>query len=348
MGDKISVIVPIYKVEPYLRQCLDSVVGQTYRDLEIILIDDGSPDRCGAICDEYAAKDARITVIHKDNGGLCAARNDGLKKATGDWIAFVDSDDWCEPEYYEQLLKANDGHDAEIICAGGRYWEYPDKQLPGRIFTETTYFTSEKDIEELIVRTLISTRLKDEKGTTTLGTPWDKLYNAAFIRRIELQFDTSSRAFEDVWFNFQAFYRAKSVIGCAYIGYHYRQVKNSIVWGYNAQKPKIGYDFIVKLHTFMQRQGASANVSQAIDARALSVIRNSLDCCYFHPSNKTAKKEIADQIKELKQWTYYHDAIWSPNDQYLSRNRKVLKYTLRMPWIWPLRIVYSVKKKVGP
>lgn len=79
------------------------IVGQTYRDLEIIIVDDGSPDNCGAICDEYAAKDGRITVIHKENGGLSTARNDGTERATGEWIAFIDSDDWCELEYYEQL-----------------------------------------------------------------------------------------------------------------------------------------------------------------------------------------------------------------------------------------------------
>lgn len=108
---KLSVIVPIYNVEPYLRQCLDSIVNQTYRNLEIILVDDGSPDNCGAICDEYAEKDERIFVVHKQNGGLSAARNDGIARATGEWITFVDSDDWCDTDYYEQLFKALENED---------------------------------------------------------------------------------------------------------------------------------------------------------------------------------------------------------------------------------------------
>ena len=91
--DLISVIVPIYKVENYLKKCLDSIVNQTYKNLEIILIDDGSPDNCGKICDEYAKKDERIKVIHKENEGVSIARNAGLKIASGDYIAFVDVDE---------------------------------------------------------------------------------------------------------------------------------------------------------------------------------------------------------------------------------------------------------------
>ena len=100
---KISVIVPVYKVEPYLRKCLDSIVGQTHRNLEIILVDDGSPDNCGAICDEYAARDERIKVIHKENGGVASARNAGLAVASGDYIGWVDSDDWIETDMMSQL-----------------------------------------------------------------------------------------------------------------------------------------------------------------------------------------------------------------------------------------------------
>ena len=100
----VSIIVPIYKVEPYLRRCLDSIVNQTYTNLEIILVDDGSPDGCPQICDEYAARDNRIVVIHKENGGLSDARNAGLDICKGEYISFVDSDDWVTRDYIEALL----------------------------------------------------------------------------------------------------------------------------------------------------------------------------------------------------------------------------------------------------
>ena len=117
--DTISVIIPVYNVEPYIRQCLDSVVHQTYKNLEIIIVDDGSPDNCGAICDEYAANDERIQVIHKENGGLASARNTGIEYASGEWIAFVDSDDWCKTDYYEQLMSHMCKDPVDIFWAGG-------------------------------------------------------------------------------------------------------------------------------------------------------------------------------------------------------------------------------------
>lgn len=101
---KLSIIVPIYNVEPYLRRCIDSILAQTYRDFEIILVDDGSPDGCPAICDEYARKDSRVVVIHKENGGLSDARNAGLDIARGEYIGFVDSDDLIHPQMYEVLI----------------------------------------------------------------------------------------------------------------------------------------------------------------------------------------------------------------------------------------------------
>lgn len=103
--DKISIIIPVYKVEAYLPKCLDSVLQQTYKNLEIILIDDGSPDESGKICDEYSKKDERIKVIHKENAGVAQARNDGIEAATGAYISFIDSDDWISPRAYEWMHK---------------------------------------------------------------------------------------------------------------------------------------------------------------------------------------------------------------------------------------------------
>jgi glycosyltransferase involved in cell wall biosynthesis len=111
---KISVIIPIYKVEKYLNECIDSVISQTYKNLEIILVDDGSPDNCGKICDEYAQKDNRIKVIHKPNGGLVSAWKAGVEISTGEYIGFVDGDDYVKPEMYEKLLEAIIINDADI------------------------------------------------------------------------------------------------------------------------------------------------------------------------------------------------------------------------------------------
>ena len=115
---KLSIIVPVYKVEPYLRRCVDSILAQTFRDFELILVDDGSPDGCPAICDEYAAKDSRVKVIHKKNGGLSDARNAGIEIAQGEYLGFVDSDDSISPNMYQRLLEMAQRHHAEITACG--------------------------------------------------------------------------------------------------------------------------------------------------------------------------------------------------------------------------------------
>ena len=110
----ISVIVPVYNVEKYLDKCVDSIVNQTYKNLEIILVDDGSPDNCPKMCDAWVEKDSRIKVIHKENGGVSSARNAGLKASCGEYIGFVDSDDFIQPDMFEQLLGAYDKESIEL------------------------------------------------------------------------------------------------------------------------------------------------------------------------------------------------------------------------------------------
>ena len=114
---KLSVIVPVYNVEPYIHKCVDSILNQTYTNLEVILVDDGSPDNCGKICDEYAEKDSRVKVIHKKNGGLSDARNAGIDIAAGDIISFVDSDDYIEPYMYQEMIDYMQLNNLDIVCA---------------------------------------------------------------------------------------------------------------------------------------------------------------------------------------------------------------------------------------
>lgn len=156
----ISVIVPIYRVEDYLTRCLDSILSQTFSDFELILVDDGSPDHCGVICDKYSEKDSRIKVIHKENGGLSDARNKGIDIAEGDYISFVDSDDWIHPQYLELLLKANkDNQTAISIC---------DFRKTDRF--EKSEFIGSTDIEIKEIRSFFK-----EKNVQAI-TAWGALY----------------------------------------------------------------------------------------------------------------------------------------------------------------------------
>lgn len=136
---ELSIIVPVYKVEKYLPRCIDSILAQTFGDFELILIDDGSPDGCGRICDEYAQKDKRIVVIHQKNMGVSAARNAGLDIARGRYIGFVDSDDWIEPQMYEVMVDAIRENGADMAVCGVRYADEDGKFTRADRLSESVY-----------------------------------------------------------------------------------------------------------------------------------------------------------------------------------------------------------------
>ena len=193
MEPLISVIVPVYKVEPYLKKCVDSILGQTYRNLEVILVDDGSPDNCPAICDAYAAQDKRVRVIHKENGGLSDARNAGLDVATGDYIGFVDSDDWIEADMFEYLLRGMLGNNAQIsICREITIWEF-SLEIKGDD-TDSVYSNAEA------LRLLFNDQLENYA--------WNKLYKASLWDNVRFP---KGKNFEDILTIYKTFEQADRI-----------------------------------------------------------------------------------------------------------------------------------------
>ena len=167
----LSIIVPVYKVENYLQKCIDSILAQTFTDFELILVEDGSPDGCPALCDAAAAKDARIRVLHQKNGGLSAARNAGLDVARGEWIGFVDSDDYIAPEMYETLYKAVQNTGADLaLCDYAAVDEAGIPCLPPYTGLAQRIFTG----RELLKR-----------ATNTMAQPaWNKLYRRVIFAQL--------------------------------------------------------------------------------------------------------------------------------------------------------------------
>lgn len=182
---QISVIVPVYKVEAYLGRCVDSILAQSFSDFELILVDDGSPDRCGAICDEYAKKDSRIVVIHQKNAGLSAARNTGIDWAfahsDSQWLTFIDSDDWVHPEYLERLLNAAIENRVSVsICdyvltEGENPVIAPDELEPARWATESFY------VQHNVNATIACAKLYRKECFQSIRYPLGKLHEDEFV-----------------------------------------------------------------------------------------------------------------------------------------------------------------------
>ena len=205
---KISVIVPVYKTEGLLDICVESIVGQTYKNLEIILVDDGSPDNCPAMCDEWAEKDSRIRVIHKENGGVSSARNAALDIATGDYIGFVDSDDWIEPEMYSSLIqKISESGKNIALCS---------------------YYAVEISGERYECRCVVDKEVLDKDDYFRFivlggdgGYIWNRLYDADILK--EVRFDEDIWYSEDLLFNFKTAQKSNGAAILDKIEYNYVQ-----------------------------------------------------------------------------------------------------------------------------
>lgn len=219
---KISVIVPVYKVEAYLDRCVRSIVEQTHRNLEIILVDDGSPDNCPAMCDAWAEKDNRVKVIHKKNGGLSDARNAGMAMATGELMGFVDSDDWIAPDMYQHLHDLLDADGSDMAACGVEMvWE---DGTPSHLLTRSGCRVL--DQEEAMRAIIEESWLKQPV--------WYKLYKTALIYDIPFPV---GKYHEDVFWSYQAVARAQKVSVSDKVCYYYAQRSGSIMGeGYSLKR----------------------------------------------------------------------------------------------------------------
>jgi len=212
----VSVIIPIYKVEPYLRRCVNSVINQSYTNLEIILVDDGSPDKCSAICDEYAQNDRRIKVIHKQNGGLSSARNVGLHICKGLFITFVDSDDWIETNYIEVLYNLQGKYNADIVVG-----ENQIRKDTANVLTKQEL----QDSSETILDQNCALKHLFLSNNHTYVVSWGKLYKKELLTGFQFPI---GKYHEDEFTTFQLFYKAKRICYTNKILYNYFQRPGNI------------------------------------------------------------------------------------------------------------------------
>ncbi len=218
MNDTISIIIPVYNVELYLRQCLDSVMEQDYRHLEIILIDDGSTDISGVICDQYREKDCRIKVVHQNNMGAAAAKNAGLRIATGKYLSFVDSDDYLEPGAYTHMIKLLNEHSADVVQCSYKN-VYRDSCI-------------EQHITENICEYTASQYLKTYTENWKSGLLWDKLYIRSIFDGILFE---EGHKIDDEYFTYQGIMNASKIIQDKRIVYNYRKRKSSVMLSFASQ-----------------------------------------------------------------------------------------------------------------
>ncbi|SEP96074.1 glycosyltransferase family 2 protein [Butyrivibrio sp. TB] len=205
--DKISISVAVYNGEKYLNKCVDSLLAQTYKNIEVILVDDGSTDSCPAICDEYAQKDPRVKVVHKKNGGLASGRNAGIAAATGSYLGFMDGDDWVDPDMYMRLMAAIREHKADVAITRYR-WVYEDRTEDPS--TDKAYIMEDQEALEQYIH--------ENDDIQIQNCAWNKLYSKEFLG--DLRFD-ESKWYEDVIFTTKLISKASKVVFLDHASHNY-------------------------------------------------------------------------------------------------------------------------------
>lgn len=262
MNPLISVIVPIYMIDRYLGLCIESITSQTYKELEIILVDDGGSDRCSEICDLYSTKDSRIKVIHKPNGGLVSARKRGLIESKGNYICYVDGDDWIGQGFVGSLFAEAKNNDADIVCAGFTRDLFSKSAIIYNAIPSGIYSNSELvDLWE----NMISFGPFYRPGITTYV--WNKLFKREVLYDSQINVDDRITIGEDAAVSYPAILRSKKIVVTDNVAYHYRQREDSMLKKHSsyyddARKLKFLRDY---LQRWANKYDSSLKLSSQID-----------------------------------------------------------------------------------
>lgn len=333
MSELVSIIVPVYRVEDYLHPCVDSMIQQTYKQIEIILVDDGSPDNCGKICDQYAQQDKRIRVVHKKNGGLSDARNAGLDIAKGEYITFIDSDDWVREDYIEILYGLLKSTDSDIAVCSYR------KILPSERGTDNFYDTDYSNNKKTIFDTDNSCNMDNsqenifeysnlEALNALSGRLYEqfvvacgKLYKKFLFR--EIQFPVG-KVHEDEFTTYKLIYKARKIVHTSVVMYFYRQRDGSITADrHNIQNRLNALEGFWERACFLRDIGlvrACNQTSRALFFQYLTtteLMNNTIDYSlriqFIHGINKLRRFMIKETNQPVLFWIFFRMAAVFPS-----------------------------------
>lgn len=339
MKPKISIIVPVYKVEKQIDTCIKSILNQTFNNFELILVDDGSPDKCGEICDEYEKKDKRIKVIHKKNGGLSDARNAGLNIAIGKYIGFVDSDDIIHPEMYEKMYSYINKYNVDIVqCKFKKFENIEDINKFSKInntYTNIEYYTSKEAIMDMI-----------DNNKINVNT-WNKLYKREFFENERFP---KGKIHEDEFLTYKLMYESNKI---AYINeelYYYYQNDSGIMNGSNLIKRLDRIEALEERSNFFLKNG-----DKDLYNKSNTALFFALNKLYFiFKRNKQLRKE-EQYINLLKDKIIKTASILSDNVYLSKQNIKIVnlinksKIFINIYYIqnWLLSIYYRFRDKIN-
>ena len=321
---KASVIVPVYKVEEYLEKCVQSILAQTERDFELILVDDGSPDRCGALCDSLAQTDPRIRVIHQENQGLGGARNTGIREARGDWLLLVDSDDWIEPKILEKAMEAGLREEADLVMFAFRTVDEQGRELG--VFRED--MPKERGI----------TLQEHKEALLTAPCAWNKLYRRGFFQGTGLAYPPRVW-YEDLRTSPKLMAKAGRMVFLDEVGYNYLQRQGSIMKSANLERNREILDAFDDLLPWFRKEGLFEAYRRELEYLAVFHV-------YLTAGVRVA---LADRksplLRELAAYVEERFPGWRQNPYLpkLGGKRRLLVSLLQKKWYWAVSLLFKLK-----
>lgn len=293
-----SVIIPVYKVEAYLFECVDSILQQTYTDFELILVDDGSPDNCGKICDEYASKDERIHVIHKENGGVTSARLAGAEAAVGTYIVCIDGDDWVKSSYLEKFAECIGEYSPDLLCCG--FVEVYPKRTIEKTICSTDEFYDKERIQNYIFPSLIENKDGSDVPSYICGKA---IRRNLFVSQL-VTVNKNLTIWEDELVGKTCLYYANSIFFIKDCMYYYRRNSSSVT---NVKKAMHwDYPMIVGQHYESHIDMGAFDFQEQVYRRIVTFLYVDAMSQFFR---KESYKSIVCDIKTHLQEPYYQNAI---------------------------------------
>lgn len=333
----ISIIIPVYNVpEDYLRRCLTSVCNQTVEGLEIIVVDDGSKYECAKICDEFADSDKKITVIHKANGGLSAARNTGYKNAHGKWIMFVDGDDWIDPDMCKCMYEVADKNNVQLVMCGmvkeyGKASEkYHYNLEAGKVYTGEEC----KWLQEQLLH-----------YNSSIAVAYCKLISRDLLEKHNILHDEKLRqGAEGLEFNIRLFeYLDKAIFVDKYF-YHYIYNDESISASHNEKNHEYVVKCFEKIKEFILLSENKERLLHWFNNRLLYVIITTAITGYFSPTNSEAFSIKREKYKKYLNNDIIHDALYSKDYQEISKSRRLTLFFIKHNMYWSVSVLAYIRK----
>lgn len=344
---KVSIIIPVYNSEKYLSQCIKSILSQTYGNIELILINDGSTDKSLEICRKYAKQDKRVVLRSIENSGVSTARNIGLDIMSGEYVTFVDSDDWIENNTVELAVESMERENVDIVI-WSYFKNYPSAELPLTLVPGgTRKFTDEKSL--LYLKSIFSKYRSISNEDVPIGTTMCKMYKTNFIKKIKLRFNQKLIRAEDMIFALNAFQSAESIYYIDQSLYHYRMNPDSISFSYKYIEDTLGpfNALIHELNVFKSKVMKSQVVKDlqvTIDCRIIQILTWHVKYNYFHKESPLNLFERRKQVKKILLDKRYKDALNNVDLGYLPKESRVMVKLFRKNMVLVFYLIQKLRE----